>query len=166
MSDAITIHYLEMLSPGDLRAVACPQDDWSVIEARVPQWQVNRFLYDFVGQQWLWTDKSGWSDDDWRRHVERDDLRTWIAWRFGSPAGYFELERRPDGDIEIAYFGLAPAFIGQGLGGCLLTNAIRQAWEWDARRVWVHTCSLDHPNALANYRARGMTLYREERIGS
>jgi GNAT superfamily N-acetyltransferase len=78
----------------------------------------------------------------------------------GSPAGYFELARGDDDEVQIAYFGLTPPFIGRGLGGVLLTQAIREAWHWDATRVWVHTCNLDHPGALANYQARGMRIYR------
>lgn len=79
----------------------------------------------------------------------------------GAPAGYFELEFQ-DGNVEIACFGLLPRFIGLGLGGHLLTEAISRAWQMEATRVWVHTCTLDHPNALANYQARGLRIYREE----
>ena len=78
----------------------------------------------------------------------------------GTPAGYFELDDQ-DGDVEIAYFGLLPQFLGKGLGGGFLTAAVEKAWEMGAARVWVHTCSLDHPNALKNYQARGFQIYRE-----
>lgn len=81
-----------------------------------------------------------------------------MAYLAGNPAGYFGLEAQPSGDIEIAYFGLLPQFIG--LGGYLLIRAIKVAWELNAARVWVNTCSLDHPKALANYRARGLQIYQ------
>ncbi len=77
----------------------------------------------------------------------------------GSPAGYFELEDQPNGSVEICYFGLLPAFLGQGMGGALLTDAVRAAWNRGASRVWLHTCSLDHPSALGNYLARGFSLF-------
>jgi GNAT superfamily N-acetyltransferase len=80
----------------------------------------------------------------------------------GTPAGYFELERQAKGTVEIAYFGLLPGFIGKGLGAYLLTFATRSAWDMGAARVWVHTCDLDHPRALANYQARGFRIFHVE----
>jgi len=79
-----------------------------------------------------------------------------------TPVGYFELARQGGDDIEIAYLGLLPRFIGQGFGGILLTAAASRAWELGANRVWVHTCTLDHPQALSNYQARGFRVYRIE----
>ena len=80
----------------------------------------------------------------------------------GTPAGFFELDGSIAGDVEIAYFGVMPQFLGRGLGGWLLSEAIRQGWAMGATRVWVHTCSLDaQPHALANYRARGMRVFKE-----
>jgi len=88
--------------------------------------------------------------------VNRPELETWVAYVLGRIAGYFELERQAGSAVEIAYFGLLPAFVGRGIGGHLLTGAIKRAWAMGASRVWVHTCTLDHPNALPNYRARGL----------
>lgn len=157
----VTTFYLEMRASTELRP-APRQDALEVRECEVPQFEVNRFLYRFVGQGWEWTEKLGWSDAAWRAWAEDPMLRTWIACHRGSPAGYFELQKQPGEEVEIAYFGLARAFIGRGFGGELLTRCIECAWAWGAARVWVHTCSLDHPAALANYEARGMRLYRQE----
>jgi GNAT superfamily N-acetyltransferase len=86
-----------------------------------------------------------------------------VAYVKGTPAGYFELEKQSDGDVELAYFGLLPRFIGRGIGGILLTKAVKLAWETcGTTRVWVHTCTLDGPTALANYQARGFRTYNEE----
>ncbi len=86
-----------------------------------------------------------------------------MAYVDGTPAGYAELEAQPGGDVEIKYFGLLPAFIGLGLGGALLTDIIRRALALDgARRVWLHTCDLDHPGALANYQRRGFRIFKIE----
>jgi GNAT superfamily N-acetyltransferase len=135
----------------------------TVLECEISQFQVNRFLYQLVGEAWEWTDRLSWSDQQWQAYVNDKSLHTWIAYYKGSPAGYYELQRQADGDVEIAYFGLAQPFIGRGFGGYLLSHAIKSAWDWeDTRRVWVHTCNLDHPSALANYQARGMSLYRTE----
>jgi GNAT superfamily N-acetyltransferase len=157
----ITIWSLESQSPAELKPASDP-GNIEIHEARVKQFQFNRFLYQLVGESWAWNDKLSWSDQQWRQYAEADDLRTWVAWCEGSPAGYFELQMQAGGAVEICYFGLAEKFIGRRLGGYLLTETIRKAWDWGASRVWVHTCSLDHPNALANYQARGLSIYKTE----
>lgn len=131
----------------------------SVSEVRPPKWQVNRSLYLLVGEPWEWVDKRGWSDGQWQEYVGAEGLRTFVAYLDADVAGYYELSRDEENAVEIAYFGLAPGFIGQGLGAVLLTDALERAWSWDADRVWVHTCTLDHPAALKNYEARGMSVY-------
>lgn len=158
----LTTYYLQMHSPDELiPAAAAPA--LQVREAATKQFAFNRFLYQLVGDGWQWTDQLQWSDQQWRDYAEADNLRTWVAYEGGSPAGYFELQRQSGNAVEIRYFGLAPAFIGRGFGGHLLTCALREAWQWgEPDRVWVHTCSLDHPSALANYKARGMHCYLTE----
>lgn len=156
------ISYLEMLSPGSLLAKESARG-MEIRECRIPQYQLNRFLYHYVGAPWGWNDKLAWTDAQWQDYVETPRLRTWIGYLEGSPAGYFELQQQEGGNVEIAYFGLVERFVGQGWGGFLLTQAIRSAWLWEGtRRVWVHTCANDHPSALKNYQARGMRLYRTD----
>lgn len=134
-----------------------------VIEAEIKEFRFNRYLYALVGEAWNWTDKLALTDDQWKEYAESSNLRTWVAYYKGSIAGYFELDTDSRLNVEIAYFGLAPKFIGQGFGGYLLSEAIKSAWEeCKAKRVWVHTCSLDHPNALNNYQSCGLKIYREE----
>jgi GNAT superfamily N-acetyltransferase len=157
----VTVWYLQATAAGELTAAADP-GAVTVVEAKVKQAPFNRFLYELVGGPWQWADKLVWTDEQWRDYAEADSLRTWVAWVEGSPAGYFELQKDPSGEVEISYFGLAEKFIGRGLGGYLLSEAIRQAWAWRASRVVVNTCSLDHPGALANYQARGMHIFRTE----
>jgi len=157
----VTTYYLEMTSPSELRPKDAPEG-FRIEECLVKQFELNRSMYRLVGGPWRWVDKLAWTDDEWRSFAEADNLRTWVAYYQDAPAGYYELQKQDGGNIEIAYLGLAPAFTGRGLGGHLLTHAIRSAWEWEGtRRVWVHTCTLDHPGALANYEARGMTVYRK-----
>jgi len=126
-----------------------------------PHPDVNRSLYIAVGSDWSWRDRLPWDVARWLEYVNRPELETWVARVDDRAAGYFELERQGDA-VEIAYFGLLPAFIGQGLGGALLTRAVHRAFELGASRVWVHTCTLDHPQALANYVARGLRPYKTE----
>jgi GNAT superfamily N-acetyltransferase len=158
---AVSVWYLHMQSPSELIAKDRPAD-LSVVEAQIKQYQFNRFLYQLVGATWRWSDKLKLSDAQWQDYAEADNLRTWVAWCAGSPAGYFELRRDANGEVELCYFGLAEKFIGRGFGGYLLGHALQQAWNWQASRVIVNTCSLDHPSALANYQARGMQIYKTE----
>lgn len=160
MQEVIT-YYLEMKSEEELNGVG-ESNGLSVIEAEIDNYKLNKFLYQYVGEPWDWVDKLSLSDESWQRYVENPGLRTWVAYYKGSIAGYFELSV-VGSDIELVYFGLAQAFIGKGFGGYLLSFAIKQAWGIDdAKRVWLHTCSLDHPNALKNYEARGFKLYKTE----
>lgn len=160
----VTIWYLAMDKPEQLQAKT-EAKGMVAEEALVKQYQVNRFLYQFVGENWQWNDKSDWSTEDWQAYAECDNLRTWMARVDGSVAGYFELKKHENAVTELAYFGLTPAFVGKGYGGYMLTQAINHAWSWGrTARVIVDTCSLDHPSALANYKARGFSVYREEQV--
>ncbi len=164
-AESVTVTYLEMRSPSVLRPKRCDDPSFRVEEATIKQWQFNRFVYELVGSDWHWTDKSRWSEQQWRAYAEADDLRTFAAYCRGSLAGYYELRSEPDGGVEIAILGLAPKFVGKGLGGALVTDALQRAWSLPANRVWLHTCSLDHPAALPNYLARGMTVFRTAPAG-
>ena len=153
------IYYLEMKSQDELIAKPAPAGI-IITEAQIKNYRFNRFLYQLVGEPWTWTDKLSQSNDQWQEYAEAHNVRTWVAYVQGSIAGYYELQLQAEGNVELVYFGLAPDFIGKGLGGYLLTHAIQTAWSLTGtRRVWVHTCTLDHPSALENYKARGFTLY-------
>jgi GNAT superfamily N-acetyltransferase len=158
----VTITYLEMLSLTALRPRDFPDPHVWVKEAVVKEWRFNRFLYTLVGADWSWTDKLSWTEQQWRDYAEVENLRTFVAYHEGAVLGYFELRRDGVSDIEIAIFGIAPKFTGRGYGGALLSHALRAAWQMSPGRVWLHTCTLDHPAALPNYLARGMTIYRVE----
>lgn len=157
----VTTWYLEMGDRTERRPVpAVP--GLTVLECEIGLPSFNRFLYRYVGAEWQWNDRIPWSDEEWARYVLREELRTFVAYVSGTPAGYYELEKQPGDEVEIAYFGLGPPFIGRGFGRYLLDHAIRTAWDWGASRVWVHTCTLDHPSALQNYQSRGMHIFRVE----
>jgi GNAT superfamily N-acetyltransferase len=121
-----------------------------------------RFLYAEVGKPWHWLERLPWSDDLIRRHLAQTGLEIWVLYCNGAPAGFAELKRAPDKSTEIAYFGLLPEFIGRRLGRAFLSAAIAEAWKGGTRRVWLHTCTLDHPSALPNYLKRGFRVSREE----
>ena len=155
--------YLEVLSPDQLRPKRSDAR-FQVRENTERDWRFNRDLYVRVGEQWDWVEKRPWRDDQWKEYATAPELRTFVGYYEDVLAGYYELRRDKEGGIEIAYFGLLPEWIGRGLGGALLTSAIEKAWsmEPEPSRVWVHTCNRDHPQALSNYQARGMVVYKVE----
>lgn len=159
MRKQIVTHHLEMTHPAQLVPERKPHTTFSLVQVEIPCPPLNRFLYAAVGGDWYWLDRLEWSYAQWQSYLERQGVETWVAHVSGTPAGYFELETQASGNIEIVYFGLLPQFIGHGLGGALLTAAVERAWALDARRVWLHTCSLDHPNALPAYQARGFRVF-------
>jgi GNAT superfamily N-acetyltransferase len=153
-----------MRSPDQFRPTQCADRKFQIREMKERNWQFNRDLYLAVGQMWSWNDKRVWTGDQWREYGLATELRTFAAYYDNVLAGYYELRHDDEGGVEIAYFGLLPEFIGRGLGGTLLTSAIEEGWRTSpaVTRVWVHTCNLDHPAALANYQARGMVIYKQE----
>lgn len=122
-----------------------------------------RFLYLATGSDWHWIDRLPWTDEQWLARQGDPDAEVWVAYHGGAPMGYYELARHADGvTVEIVYFGLLPHAVGRGQGGAMLTDAVRRAWEMGAARVYVNTCSLDHPAARGNYERRGFVVFREE----
>jgi len=120
----------------------------------------SRWFYESVGAPWHWVDRVAWSSDQWNAWTNRPEHHLFVATIDEEPIGYVELEQQVDGDVEIAYLGLLPGCSGHGRGGWLLTRALEEAWALPGtRRAWVHTCDLDSPAALANYRARGMSEF-------
>ncbi|WP_394133172.1 GNAT family N-acetyltransferase [Shewanella maritima] len=157
-----TIFHLEMLTPDALKPKT-NSNGLTVNKVLFKQFEYNRFLYQFVGAAWQWTDKLNWTEQQWQQYSEAGNLHLFVASYQGSPAGYYELQQQEEGNVEIMYFGLGTRFIGKGMGGYLLSQAIESAWSLPGtRRVWVHTCSLDHPSALKNYQARGFSLFKTE----
>jgi GNAT superfamily N-acetyltransferase len=158
----VTTYYLEMKSFDGSKVMAAPEG-FQIVEAEIKQYQVNKFLYELVGENWNWNDKALLTDEEWKQYAGNRDLRTWVAYFKGSIAGYYELQKQEQGDMEIAYLGLVPMFIGKGFGGYLLSHAVDSAWDQvGTERLWVHTCTLDHPGALKNYLANGFEIYHEE----
>jgi GNAT superfamily N-acetyltransferase len=164
MQRLVTTTYLEMASRDDLRPARPGAIPFQLVRVEIPCPELNRFLYTAVGPRWWWYSRLSWDYARWLAYLDRPDLETWVAYVSGTPAGYYELERQHAAAVEIVYFGLLPRFIGKGLGGALLTAAITRAWDMGAARIWVHTCTLDHPQALPNYQARGFHIFRTEEM--
>jgi len=158
----VTRTYLELLKPGDL--VAASSSDRRLRLERVEECPASfhRYLYAEVGRAYHWVDRRGWTDEQTLAYLASPAVALWVLYWAGAPAGYFELKHHDDGSVEIAYFGLLPEFTRRGFGKHLLTEAVKQAWADGARRVWLHTCTLDDPAALPNYLARGFRPFKTE----
>jgi GNAT superfamily N-acetyltransferase len=158
----VTRTYLEMRSPGDLVPAPTPDPEPPVEQMGECPVAFFRYLYEEVGRAYQWTDRLRWSDQTIRSYLATPGVSVWLMSWENAPAGYFELRQHQDGSVEIAYFGLLPDFIGRGWGKHLLTRAVQAAWQLGGDRVWLHTCTLDHPAALPNYLKRGFHPVREE----
>ena len=164
METEVTTYYLELRSVEELETSGPEMPDLEIREARIASPELVRFLYTAVGRTWRWTDRLSWPYSKWLAHLERAGVEVWISYLDGVIAGYVELERQPEGSVEIVCFGLLRQCMGKGIGGLLLSDTVERAFRTGARRVWLHTCSLDSPRAIENYRARGFKLFNEETV--
>jgi RimJ/RimL family protein N-acetyltransferase len=162
MKHETTIWHLEMLSPSQLVPSKNPPANLKMVQLPVPMPEINRFFYTSIGGDWFWMDRLSWSYPQWWSYLNRPELQTWLFHLEGVPIGYCELEQQ-DESVELVYFGLLAPFVGQGRGGAALTLAVQQAWAGRPKRVWVHTCDLDHPGAKRNYLSRGFVEFKIER---
>ena len=154
--------YLELRAPTQLRPFYATDPTVRFVRRDPIAADHYRRLYESVGDRWYWHDRNAWSDATLATHLSSPAISVWECLVVEQTAGFFELATHGDGTVEIAYFGLVEAFMGRGLGKAMLTQAAEQAWALGATRVWLHTCTLDSPRALPNYRARGFEETRKE----
>jgi GNAT superfamily N-acetyltransferase len=154
--------YLEMFGPPPVE-IAPPRSDVRIERLCRPTNEDYRRLYRAVGADFHWVDRLVMTDEQLQAILQDDQVEIYVLTAANETAGYAELDRCQPNDIELAYFGLVPRFIGQGLGTFLLNWALRTAWSYRPARVWVHTCDLDHPAALPTYLKAGFRIY-DERI--
>jgi GNAT superfamily N-acetyltransferase len=152
------VTYLEMTAPPP-GAPLRPPAGIEVRHAVRPTIGFYRYLYDAIGAQWTWCDRKLLDDRELAAIIHDPSVEVNVLWAAGVPAGLAELDGRAPPDVELAYFGLLPEFIGQGLGRFLLDWAVQHAWRGRLRRFWVHTCDLDHPRALGVYQKAGFRIY-------
>ena len=165
MTEEVERNYLEIHSIRDLNEVVKPNKDCSLNLLEPINFQLNKFFYKNIGKKHKWTDRLVWTEAQWIDYVSSKKVRTYILKYQNDLAGYFELISHIDKkEVEIAYFGLLEEFQNKKLGSYLLSQAIKKSFNSKVNRVWVHTCSLDHKNALKNYIARGMKIFKSETI--
>ena len=165
MTQEVKRNYLEINSLKDLNERFKPSGNYSLNLVKPINFQLNKFFYKNIGKKHRWTDRLIWSDTDWIEYVEDDKVDTFVLKKKNDMAGYFELiHHKKTNEVEIAYLGLLDEYLNQKLGSFLLYSALKKSFSKKPNRVWVHTCSLDHKNALNNYLSRGMKVFKEETL--
>ncbi|HEY7609541.1 MAG TPA: GNAT family acetyltransferase [Alphaproteobacteria bacterium] len=163
----IVITYLEMKAPPPPPPPRQPHHQLALLRLAKPSVAFYRYLYGAVGEPWFWYERRMLADEELAALIGAPGIEISVLYADGEPAGYVEMDYRNKADrsesgVNLAYFGLVPRFIGHGLGGFLLGRAVEEAWRRGARRLWVHTCTLDHPRALALYQKAGFVPYKQE----
>ena len=163
MTSQVERSYLEINSLRELVEKNKPFNDLYIEKVNPPNFQLNKFFYKKIGKKHRWTDRLIWSDKKWIDYLENTSVNTYILKQNKDLIGYFEqIFYKDQLDCEIAYFGILEEYIGKKLGGYLLSEAIKISFKIGSKRIWVHTCSLDHKNALQNYLSRGMKIFKSE----
>ena len=165
MTEEVKRNYLEINSLRDLKEGNKSSEDYSLNLIDPVNFQLNKFFYKHIGKKHKWIDRLSWSEEKWINYVSSENVQTYVLKFKDDLVGFFELINHSDkNETEIAYFGILEEYQNKKLGSYLLTEAIKKSFKNNVNRVWVHTCTLDHKNALKNYLARGMTIYKKETV--
>ena len=165
MKKEIERNYLEISSINDLNESSISPVGYIIEIINPANFQINKFFYKNVGKKHHWVDRLIWNEKEWINYVSDEKVKTYVLKKNEDIAGYFELIIHKDkNEVEIAYLGLLKEYLNKKLGSYLLSSAIKKSFFYNPQRVWVHTCSLDHKNALINYTARGMKIFKKETI--
>ena len=165
MREKIYRSYLEIKSLSELKEVKKPSENYFIELSDPKEFQLNKFFYKNIGKNYQWVDRLILTDLDWIRYTSNEKLFTYILKSKDEIAGYFELLfNKESKEAEIAYFGILDEYFGKRLGGYMLSEAIKNSFKIGSKKIVVHTCSLDHKNALNNYLSRGMKVYKVETI--
>ncbi len=165
MTQEVKRNFLEIHSLKDLKEGSKPLEDYSLSSINPVNFQLNKFFYKNVGKKHQWVDRLSWSEEKWINYVSNMNVRTYVLKYKDDLVGFFELIFHFEkNETEIAYLGILEEYQNKKLGSYLLSEAIKNSFQNNISRVWVHTCSLDHKNALSNYISRGMKIYKTESL--
>ncbi len=160
---ASVVTYLEMRQKPELAAVAAP-DGISLRRVAKPDLNWYRNLFRRVGAEWLWFGRLAMTDEQLSKALWEAQTEVFALSESGEnedeDKGLLELNCTEPNEVEIAYFGISSDLIGKGAGRFLLHRALEEAWSHKPKRVWLHTCNLDHPRALEFYRKAGFVPYK------
>ena len=165
MTQKVKRNYLEINTLNELKDVKKISKNYSLDLLDPSNFQLNKFFYKNIGKKHQWVDRLIWTDTQWIDYVSSKNVKSYLFKKKNDLAGFFELiSHEEKKEIEIAYFGLLEEFQNKNLGSFLLSEAIKKSFLNNINRVWLHTCSLDHENALNNYIARGMKIFKTETV--
>ena len=165
MTEQVKRNYLEINSLKDLKETIRAFDDYSIVLLNPVNFQLNKFFYKNIGKKHRWVDRLIWSEQQWIDYVSNSKVKTYVLKYKEELVGFFELIFHFENkEVELAYFGILEDYQNKKLGSFLLSEAIKKSFNENIDRVWLHTCSLDHENALKNYLARGMKIFKSEII--
>jgi len=163
VTEEVKRSYLEINSLKDLQESEQPSEDYIVDLIEPTDFQLNKFFYKNIGKKHKWIDRLIWTEEQWIKYVSNKNVKTFVLKNKKDLVGFFELiihsEKK---EVEIAYFGILEEYQNKKLGSFLLSDAIKKSFQENVARVWLHTCSLDHKNALNNYLSRGMKIFKSE----
>ena len=163
MTEEVERNYLEINSINDLKEGINPSDNYILILLDPINFQLNKFFYKNIGKKHKWVDRLIWDEQRWIDYVSSEKVKTYVLKNKDDLVGFFELIFHYEkNEVEIAYFGILEEYQNKKLGSYLLSQAIKKSFNKNVNRVWLHTCSLDHKNALNNYVARGMKIFKTE----
>ena len=163
MIEKIDRYYLEISIEDNFKIKLKPSEDYKIELLESNNFELNKFFYKQIGKKYQWIDRLTWKNSDWIKYVSNKKLKTFILKKNKDLVGYFELILKVEvNESEIAYLGILEEYFHKGCGGYLLSEAIINSFKLGVKRVWVHTCSLDHPNAIENYKSRGMSIFKTE----
>ena len=163
MTEEVERNYLEINSINDLKEGINPSDNYTLILLDPINFQLNKFFYKNIGKKHKWVDRLIWDEQRWIDYVSSEKVKTYVLKNKDDLVGFFELIFHYEkNEVEIAYFGILEEYQNKKLGSYLLSQAIKKSFNKNVNRVWLHTCSLDHKNALNNYVARGMKIFKSE----
>ena len=163
MTEEVERNYLEINSINDLKEAINPSDNYILILLDPINFQLNKFFYKNIGKKHKWVDRLIWDEQRWIDYVSSEKVKTYVLKNKDDLVGFFELIFHYEkNEVEIAYFGILEEYQNKKLGSYLLSEAIKKSFNKNVNRVWLHTCSLDHKNALNNYVARGMKIFKSE----
>ena len=157
--------YLEIKNIEELKKVNLENNELKVKLLKKIDFNLNKFFYKQIGQNHRWTDRLSWNENMWVNYVSDQSVNTFVLMYNKNLAGYFErIYNKQSNEFEIAYFGILHEYRNKKFGAYLLSKAIELSFKDGAKRVWVHTCTFDHKNAIKNYLSRGMKIFKEEKI--
>ena len=157
---AFVVTFLEMLQAPE-QPLAPSRSDVTLQRWQTPDLDSYRKLFREVGQDWIWFGRLVHDDATLTQLLAEPGRENYLPMIDGKRVGTLELDFANPQEPELAYFGLVPGAIGGGLGRWLMAQALDIVWSRpETKRLWVHTCTGDSPQALLFYQACGFKPYK------